>query len=525
MTKVRRFVRRLVTLFRPSRAEDDLAKEVRAHLQLAEDQFIASGMSAEEARFAARRAFGGVEQAKERQRDERSFRILAGWPMDLKRGMRMLAKTPGLTAIAVIALAVAIGAGAAYLEFVNDLVHPSLAAPHGDRIVGIGVWDVQQHKTKPLLVQDFDNWRRAATSFEDLGAFRKLAGHLVTADGRAEPVRGVEISPVVFRLFPTTPLLGRGLREDDARVEAAPVAVLGQELWRTRFNSDPTIVGKTIQLGRYGYTVAGVMPETFGFPLNQNLWTPLKVQGATLPGSGDAIQMFGLVKTDVSLSAAGAELASTLPQMDAPVRVEVRPYVDHRRAAETDSVTIQRLLYSGNLLFVLLLAICGANVATLVFARTATREAEITVRTALGASRRRICAQLFAEGLILSLVATLVGLLLAGTMGPWLTRMATDAIGQPLPFWWSDTIGLETILYALGLAVFSAVIVGVVPALKATGPHLQLRLRQGAVGGSSMKFGRLWTGVIVTQVAITVLFLAALVSLGWTTYRGRQDHD
>ena len=525
MTQVRRFVRRLVTLFRPSQAEDDLAREVRAHLQLAEDQFVASGMSTEDAHYAARRAFGGVEQAKEQQRDARSFRVLAGWPMDLKLGGRMLAKTPGLTAIAVIALAVAIGAGAAYLEFVNDLIHPSLAAPHGSRIVGVSIWDAEQHKGRPIQLAEFDRWRGAVRSFEDLGAFRKLAGHLVTADGRAEPARGVEISPVVFRLFPTTPLLGRGLREDDARAEAAPVAVLGQELWRTRFNSDPTIVGKIIQLGRSGYTVAGVMPESFGFPLNQNLWAPLKVQGHTVPGAADGIQVFGLVRGDVSLSAAGAELAASLPHTDRPMRVEVRSYVDHRRAAETDSVTIERLLYSGNLLFVLLLAICGANVATLVFARTATREAEITVRTALGASRRRICAQLFAEGLILSLVATLVGLLLAGAMGPWLTRLATDAVGQPLPFWWSDTLEFETVLYALGLAIFSAVIIGVVPALKATGPNLQVRMREGAVGGSSMKFGRLWTGVIVTQVAITVIFLAALVSLGWSTYRGRHDQD
>ena len=525
MTEARRFIRRLISLFRPSKAEDDLAREVRAHLQLAEDQFVAHGMSADEARYAAQRAFGGVEQVKERQRDERSFRVLAGWPMDLKLGVRMLAKTPGLTLIATIALAVAIGAGAAYQEFVNDLLHPSLAAPHGDRIVGISLWDVRQGKPKPVLAHDYDNWRRASTSFEELGAFRKPIGHLVTPDGRAEPARAVEISPAVFRLFPTTPLLGRGFGEDDGRPDAPPVAVLGQALWRTRFNSDPAIVGKTIQLGRAVYTVTGVMPENFGFPLNHNLWLPLKVERAMRPAGVDAIQIFGLLKKDVSVSAAGDELASILPPTDAPVRIEVRNYVDHRRAAESDSVTIQRLLYSGNLLFVLLLAICGANVATLVFARAATREAEITVRTALGASRKRICAQLFAEGLILSLVATLVGLLVAGAMGPWLTRTATDAIGQPLPFWWSDTIGWETILYALGLAVFSAVIVGVIPALKATGPHLQLRLREGAVGGSSMKFGRLWTGVIVTQVAITVLFLAALVSIGWDTYRHRQDHD
>ena len=451
--------------------------------------------------------------------------MLTGWPMDLKLGVRMLAKTPGLTLIATIALAVAIGAGAAYLEFVNDLIRPSLAGPFGDRVVGIRLLDVQEQKPKSLSVHDFETWRGAARSFDELGAFRQVPGHLITADGRSEPARSVEISPAIFRVFPTTPLVGRGLNEDDARLEAEPVAVIGQELWRTRFNGDPFIVGQTIHLGRIAHTVVGVMPEAFGFPLNQNLWTPLEVPAGMARGAGGELQLFGLVESDVNLEAAGAELASMLPQGERPLRVDVRTYVDSLLSGESANVSIQRLLYAGNLLFVLLLAICGANVATLVFARTATREAEITVRTALGASRRRICAQLFAEGLVMSLLATMTGLLLAGFVGRWLNQVVTSAIGQPLPFWYNQELALETVLYGLALAFFSALIVGVIPALKATGAQVQGRLRESAVGGSSMKFGRLWTGVIVTQVAITVLFLAGLVSLGWSTYRGRLDRD
>ena len=458
-------------------------------------------------------------------RGARSFRILAGWPMDLKLGVRMLAKTPGLTLIATIALAVAMGAGAAYLEFVNDLVRPSLAGPFGDRIVGIRLLDVQEQKPKSIFLHDFETWRGAARSFDELGAFRQVPGHLITADGRSEPARSVEISPAIFRVFPATPLVGRGLNESDARSDAEPVAVIGQELWRTRFNSDPSVVGQTVHLGRIPHTVVGIMPAAFGFPLNQNVWTPLKVPAGTAPGAGGELQLFGVVKSDVNLAAAGAELASMLPQRDRPLRVDVRAYVDSLLSGESANVSIQRLLHAGNLLFVLLLAICGANVATLVFARTATRESEITVRTALGASRRRICAQLFAEGLVLSLLATMTGLLLAGFVGRWLNQVVTSAIGQPLPFWYDQDLALETVLYGLALAFFSALIVGVIPALKATGAQLQGRLRESAVGGSSMKFGRMWTGVIVTQVAITVLFLAALVSLGWSTYRGRLDQD
>ena len=525
---VRRFFHRLAALFRSGRAESELAREINAHLQLAEDRFVEQGMTRDDARYAARRAFGGVEQAKELQRDERSFRWLAGWPMDMKLGLRMLAKSPGLTVIAVVALAVAIGAGAAYLEFVTDLVRPSLSIPDGERIVGVRVWDVERRQTEARLLHDFGVWRSSATTFEHLGAQRLLNTPLITPDGRVERANGIAISAAVFRVIPVTPRLGRTLLEGDEQPGAAPVVVIGYDLWRTHFSSDPNIVGQTVRLGRDAHTIAGVMPAGFGFPVNQELWVPLKVEGAGLRrGEGAEIQIFGRLKAGVSVDAARTELSAMLTEGESRsrLRVDVRPYLESLLSGETSRALIERVLYSGNLLFVALLAICGANVATLVFARTATREAEITVRTALGATRGRICAQLFAEALVLTLIAAAAGLMLAGFVGNWLARTFTEATGQPLPFWWNENLSLETLLYSIALAVFAALIVGVIPALKATGAHLQGRLREAGAGGSTMKFGRLWTGVIIAQVAITVIFLAGVVSLGWTTYRDRNDHD
>jgi hypothetical protein len=202
MRKHHRFFRRLLALFRPRQADADLVREIDAHLQLLEDQFVERGMARADARYAARRAFGGVEQAKELQRDERSFRWLAGWPMDMKLGVRMLAKSPGLTAVAVTALAIAIGAGAAYLEFVNDLVRPSFSVPGGDRIVGVRVWNTENSQPHARLVPDFSLWRARATAFAELGAVRPVNHPLLAGDGRADPARGVEISANAFRLFP-----------------------------------------------------------------------------------------------------------------------------------------------------------------------------------------------------------------------------------------------------------------------------------------------------------------------------------
>ena len=514
MSHVRRFFRRVAALVRFSTAESELAREIQAHLQLIEDQFVEKGMSRDDARQAARRAFGGVEQTKEHQRDARSFRWLVGWSMDLKLGARMLRKSPGLTIIGVVALAVAIGAGAAYLDFVNDLIRPSLSFPGADRIVRVRVWDAPGSEPQARALHDPAGWRREVATLEHLGAFRGLNRPLVTPDGRADSARGVEVSAAAFRLFPETPLMGRTLLDADEQPNAPAVVVIGEDLWQTRFNGDSDIVGRTVQLGPEAYTIAGVMPREFGFPQDQNLWAPLKATGRA------AIPMFGRLKEGYALDAARAELSAMLPW-----RVEVYPYPDLLRGVEMDGVSIEHALYSGNLLFILLLAICGANVATLVVARTATREAEITVRTALGASRGRISAQLFAEALVLTLLAACVGLTLAAFIGPWLGRMATEAIDRPLPFWWSDRLGLETVLYAVGLAVFAALIVGIIPARKATDARLQGRLRGVGAGGSTMTLGWLWRSVIVVQVAITTVFLSVVVSLGWTMITGRQGRD
>lgn len=538
MTRLRRFLHRAIILFRPGKAESDLAREIDAHLQLLEDQFVAGGLTRDDARYAARRAFGGVEQAKERQRDERSFRWLTGWPMDLKLGVRMLAKSPGLTTIAVIALAVAIGAGAAYLEFTRDLLNPRLPVAEAGRIVALQVWDTERRAPHPRALYDFAIWRRNSGTLEHVGAALNVGRHVITGDGRADPARAVEISASAFRLFPVAPVLGRTLLEADEQPGAPPVVVIGHDLWRTRFGADPNVTERTVRIGSVVYTIVGVMPAEFGFPINHNLWAPLKVQPAGLrPGEGPAIRMFGRLKEGVSADAAQAELQGLLGTgANAPadggglserpaLRADVRPYVESLLATGGDNGSILSIVHAANLLFIMLLGICGANVATLVFARTAMREAEITVRTALGATRGRISAQLFAEALVLSSLAALAGLLVARLVGLWGRQIFTEAVGQPPPFWWDDGLSPETMLYAALLAVFAALIVGVIPAVKATGAQLQGGLRSAGSTGSTLKFGGLWTGVIVTQAAITVMFLATVVSIGWTALRGQHGLD
>src|SRR5688572_21446026 len=231
MPEIRRFFSRLIAFFRAGKVDSDLAREITAHLQLVEDQFVAEGMPRDEARYAAKREFGGVEQAKERQRDTRSFRWLAGWSMDLKLGARMLVKTPGLTIIGVIALAVGIAAGAAYFEFVTDLLRPTLSFPGADRLVGLLNWDLAKGDVEDRSLYEFAAWKTQLTTVEELGAARQIEESLITEHGRGEAARGWEISASAFRVVPIPPLYGRPLLDDDEKPAATDVVVIGEDLW------------------------------------------------------------------------------------------------------------------------------------------------------------------------------------------------------------------------------------------------------------------------------------------------------
>jgi putative ABC transport system permease protein len=516
MSALRRLAYRLASLFRLNRAETELTREINAHLQLLEDQFVEKGLPRHEAKYAARRAFGGVEQTKELQRDARSFRWLAGWPLDLKLGVRMLVKTPGLTIVGVIALAVAIGAGAAFLEFTNDLLHPTLDVPGADRIVGVRAWNAERRVDHTWRLKDFAAWRMHATLLEDLGGARFTARPLATPDGRIEEVRAVEISATAFRLLSARPILGRTLLAGDEQRAAPPVAVIGHDVWTSRFGGDPQVIGVIARLGSTDYTVVGVMPLGFGFPVNHNLWVPLQ--------DFDIVtDIFGRLKDGATMAAAASELQALTGPDAGKLTILVRPYTDSVLDEDRGSGEVVALR-ALNLVFILLLGICAANVATLVFARTAMREAEITLRTAIGATRGRISAQLFAEALVLSLVAAFAGLVTARSVGLWGKGLVEQGIGR-VPFWWDDGLSYSTVAYAFALAVFAALIVGVLPALKATGRQLQGRMRDMSSGAGAMTFGGIWTGVIVIQAAITVVFIAAIVALGFSTMKRHAGDD
>ena len=460
-----------------------------------------------------------------------SFRYLAGWSMDLTLGVRMLVKSPGLTVIAVIALAVAFGAGATYLQFVNGMVRPSLSFAGGDRLIGIITRDLEKNALDRRNLHDYRAWREQLTLIENIGAWQDVVTDIETEDGRAEPADGARISPSAFRLVPASPLMGRPLVDADDSAASPPVAVIGEALWESRFNRDPMILGRTLTIAKITHTIVGVMPEAFGFPVNQNLWIPFRDDGSPVKrGEGPPISVMGRLAPGVTLDAAQAELAAVTrraasadPLSNQRLQPETRTYVASLRSALDVSMQMMAL-YMVNLVFIALLLLCAANVATLVFGRTVTREAEITVRTALGASRARVVSQLVAEAAVLASVGAVAGLGFARYALGWVRRAWEQGQGSAMPFWWSEQLTVETFLYTALLVIVAALIIGGIPALKATGPQMQTRLKD-AGAGSTMKFGGLWTSVIVLQVAFTVVFMLSVVSLGWTIYTIAQQYN
>lgn len=460
-----------------------------------------------------------------KNRAARTRQIRFSW-LDFKGGLRMLARYPGLTVVGTVAIAVAIALGALYFEALDKWQNPALPVPGADRVISIRNWDASLLDPEERSLHDFSIWRQQAKTIEHMGAAVSFVRNLQTEDQRIEPVRGAEITASAFALMGTQPVLGRTLTLQDEQPAEPPVVVISHALWNARFGNDPGVVGRTVKLGTLTATVVGVMPEGFGFPVRERIWAPLRVDGSLLaPRTGPPVSVFGRLRTGTSLEAAQAELsvissrlAASNPETHRNLSARITPYA---RPLTTggQALMIRNILYAVNGIFLLLLAVICTNVATLVFARTATRSREIAVRNALGASRSRIVTQLFIEALVLAGGAAVLGLVLARVaLGSGLSMLAGS---EAVPFWISASLSPRTVLYAAALTMFGAAIVGVLPALRVTKANLQDALRTHAAG-ARLRFGGFWTTVIVVQVAITVAFLPLAARGVYESNRFRQ---
>lgn len=499
------------------RVNAELQEEFRHHMELRAADLERAGMSPAAAARKARAEFGSTDDHVENARNARGLRwfdeMRISW-IDLKLGLRMIVKYPVLTIVGGISMAFAIWVGAGTFEAVRQLVFPSIPLSESDRIVVLQNWDASANRPELRATHDFVAWRSALRSVSDLGAYRTVTRNLEATAGFAEPVSTAEMTASVFRVLRVPPLLGRTLVEADERPEAPLVAVIGYDLWQSRFGGDSGVVGRTFRITGTPATIVGIMPKRFAFPRSQELWVPLRVDvSGGEPREGMAIGILGRLTPGATLEQAQTELAnrgkiaaSDFPRTHEHLRPQVFTYAKSVQLFEGPEES--GVLLAGNVFVVMLLVLVCANVGLLMFARAATRETEIAVRAALGATRRRIVMQLFAEALVLGSIAAVVGLTAAGWGIRWgfdlMRGELTDGSGN-FAFWMDGKLSPLTFLYTALLTVLAAAVAGVLPGILIT-RNLGERLKRATAGAGSTQLGGIWTAVIVLQLAVTMGF-------------------
>ncbi|HEY6401002.1 MAG TPA: ABC transporter permease, partial [Blastocatellia bacterium] len=495
-------------------ADRELDEEIRAHLEMETERNIADGMSPEEARLAARRSFGSVAIAKEDSRAMWGLRSLEILWQDLRYGARMLLKRPGFTAIAVVTLALGIGANTAIFSVVNAALLRQLPYEDADRLVVL-------YETNPQLERDelnvsypnFIDWRAQNQSFERLAACL-YSGMVLT--GKDEPARLqiVAVSADFFEMLRVKPLRGRVFLPEEDKAGGAPVVVVSHEFWQNRFGGDEGLIGRQITLDGISRTVIGVMPPNFALPPGDQteVWLaigPLAGQMRQLQNRGvHMLTVIGRLKPSVTIQQAQTEMATIAnriqqqnPAADAGHGINIVSGYDSltknaRPALLTLLVTVGFLLL-----------IACANVANLLLARSETRQKEIAVRTALGATRGRIVRQLLTESLLLAVAGGAAGLLLAA----WTVSALAGGLPEDLPR--VKEISIDRVVFGFtgALSILTGLIFGIIPALTRARPSLNETLKEGGGMGAAFSRGRIRGALIVSEVALS---LALLVGAG-----------
>ena len=464
--------------------------------------------------------------AAERLRQRRRRLGPAFSTLDFTLAWRMLLRYPGLSIVSILGIAVGMAIAAGAYAIASTMTNPTVPLDEGDRVVSLVSWDASTSNREQRMAHDFIAWR-SMTSVNDLSITRTVQRNLIGTGRQAEVITVAEISAAAFRVARVPALRGRFLLPEDEMPGAPDTMVIGYDEWVRRFDADPNIVGRSAQLGSTTYAIVGVMPDGFVFPLHHGYWIPWRIDASDYePRSGPSVNVFGRLAPGTSIESAQAELtaigermSATAPGTHQHLRPRVLPYpYAYNDMDDPENVLALQTIQAA---IVLMLVVVCANVAILVYARTVTRQGEIAVRGALGASRRRIVTQLVVEALLLAGIAAAAGVGLASVVLQQLSGQLL-IVGGVLPFWMALRLPADGVLYIVGLTLLAAAIIGVVPALKATGGHVHSGLQTLSPGsGSRMQMGRVWTTLIVAQVALTVALMPMAIFLSWMALQFR----
>ncbi len=550
MRRIRAALIRLAGLFRRRQRERDMAEELESHLQMHIEDNLRSGMPPEEARRQALIRLGGLEQVKEDCRDTWSVRLINELAQDLRYGLRQLRRNPGFTAVAVLTLALGIGANTSIFSLMNAVLLRKLPVEKPSQLVlfgrGRSAGSAGNFANTDLYSYSFFRQMRQKNQvFSEVSAelslmFGKMHG-AVDGSGHLEPMNVQLVSGTYFPMLGVRPVLGRGFTEaDDEPAGGHPVAVASYSWWKRRFAGDPAIVGKTVTFGSTVYTVIGVAPpEFFGTTVGESpdLWIPLSMEKQISPGwnglDGNDFQslyILGRLKPGVTARPAQANVNLLARQIwrgsaGGVLTQQQQRALEHAHIELTPAARgLSRLRFEFSLPLKILMAVVGlvlliacANIANLLLARATSRQREIAVRMAVGAGRRRVIRQMLTESLLMTFIGGALGILFAWWASEVLLVVVSGG-SEPLPL--KVAPDATVLAFTFAVTCLTALLFGTLPALRATRIDLTPALKQSRGSISVASRSRLGGGLVVTQVAFSLvlligagLFLRTLVNL------------
>lgn len=429
---------------------------------------------------------------------------------DVRSGIRMLRRYPTLSIVAIVTLGLGIGLSTTVFCVVNGGLLKGLPVPEPSRLVSlVATRPAQNQPVLSISVHDLAVWQARQGVFEHLGAYAVKPINLSTEEGRPERFSAGQLSVSAFEAVGVQPLLGRGFRKGDDRPGAAPVLLLGHELWQERFGGSPQVVGMSLRADGVYWTVIGVMPPKFGFPMREALWVPLPADPLASPrGSGPRYAVVGRLSEGTSLSEARAQaaaiagqLAAEFPDTNRGLGADVVPYAKTVMTSE-----VHALLYTMLGAGIGVLLIACVNVSNLLVARAMLRRREVAVRMALGAGRARVIRQHLTEVLVLAAAGGALGILLSVLGMRWFTGAL--AVNPP-PYWISFELDHRVLLFVAGLIGIASLLAGALPAVHAGRVNAGAALKDDSRGATSARLGRFSSGLVVVELALSCGLLIA----------------